>query len=440
MSQVTPGMSEDDVIARVGKPDQMRSISEPGSGLPSNAPLLWCWGTSGPGTPPTLGAVSFTSARRVHSVRGGQGSPPDPSLLSEEQVRFLIPILDRVPSYQNWMTYDSRRVILAVNALHPLGKAAALAALKEYLRVTPFRWYADGPDGVFLVLRCLFDVPETPGYLPRMKVGVSDEEPGDPSLFPRFPISLVGDIPILLSKGYSGGGREESPLQHLAWYESHGVFRAAPLRPTVRPLEALDAIEAAIGRVPAGDRRRPDLAYATRQVFRLLSTVVRPNPGLRPDALRRQGAEIARLDIRWNDLANRYTFADQSVLPEEPDIDYPAERWNTRAQETDLRVTIVRHSSQFVFVRAEWFCKEGAPKAAAGQVRVFAVETPASPLASLDVGGEIADSAQDGGPIRHEDNGTWYRRSRALELPAGRSIRIDLKSGGSLIPGPTCRP
>jgi hypothetical protein len=440
MSLLKPGMTEDEVVARLGKPDQVRSFSEPRSGLWAGAPVLWCWGTDGPGTPPTLGAVHFTPERKVHRVSGGEGSPPDPAILSEQQIRSLIPILDRVPAYQNWITYRPQAVIQAVNALQPLGKTAALAALKEYLRVTPFRWYADGPDGVFLVLRCLFDVPENPGVLPAMMVGVSSEEPADRSLFPRFPMTLVGDIPILLAKGYSGSGATESPERHLVWFEKHGVFRAAPLRPTSRALEVLDELEKTVNRIPAAERRRPDLAYATRQVFGLLSTVYRANPALSPEALRRLGPEIARLDLRWDDRANRYTFADGSVLPAEPDVEYPKERWSVRAQDTDVQVTVARHNSRFVFVRAEWLHPEGAPKPPSGRVLVLGTENPSAPLASLEVGGEIPEKATDGVALRQEDKGTRYRRSDAFALTGGQSIRLELQSAGATVPGPTVRP
>ena len=440
MSLLKPGMSEDQVVARLGKPDQVRSFSEPGSGLWAQAPVLWCWGTDGPGTPPTLGAVHFTPERKVHRVCGGEGSPPDPAILSEQQIRSLIPILDRVPAYQNWITYRPRPVIEAVNALQPLGKTAALAALKEYLRVTPFRWYADGPDGVFLVLRCLFDVPENPGVLPTMMVGVSTEEPADRSLFPRFPIALVGDIPILLAKGYSGSGTTESPERHLVWFEEHAVFRAAPLRPTSRPLEALEELEKTVSRIPAAERRRPDLAYATRQVFGLLSTVYQANPALSPEALRRLGPEIARLDIRWDHRTNRYTFADGTVLPAEPKIQYPVERWSARAQDTDVEVKVVRHNSRFVFVRAEWLHPEGAPKPPSGRLLVLATDNPSAPVASLDVGGEIPESATDGVALRQDDKGTWYRRSDAFAWTAGQPMRLELQSAGVTVPGPTVRP
>ena len=92
------------------------------------------------------------------------------SLPEERELRRLLDILGQVPSYNAGRRYNPRTVIRAVNALLPLGKDKALATIEEFLRVTGF-WEHNEGEGMFLVLRTLFDVPKDPGYMPPMMVG-----------------------------------------------------------------------------------------------------------------------------------------------------------------------------------------------------------------------------------------------------------------------------
>ena len=111
-------------------------------------------------------------------------------------------ILDEVSGWRAPYDYKPQTVIRAVNALQPLGKERALATIDEYLE-------AHSGEGVFLVLRVLFDVPKPPGHMPRMQVGdmVGVPSPQDHQLLSRSPIVLHDDIPFLLGSGmFVGGG------------------------------------------------------------------------------------------------------------------------------------------------------------------------------------------------------------------------------------------
>ena len=57
-----------------------------------------------------------------------------------------------MPSYDAGYHYNPLAVIRVVNALQPLGKDKALAALDEYLRVAS-DFHSPAREGVFLVLR-----------------------------------------------------------------------------------------------------------------------------------------------------------------------------------------------------------------------------------------------------------------------------------------------
>ena len=97
-------------------------------------------------------------------------------------------------------------------------------------------------EGMFLVMRTLFDAGPEAGGMPRMQVGVPEPpDPNDARVAPRFPIVLEDDIPLLAVVGYSIGGMPERPEDHLVWFRAHGVLRSHPLRSTDRPLETLIA-------------------------------------------------------------------------------------------------------------------------------------------------------------------------------------------------------
>jgi hypothetical protein len=141
------------------------------------------------------------------------------------------PSLDAVilrASSSRFERYEPIAVIDAVNALVPLGKEGALEALEVFLAREPA---SDEHQGLFLVLRVLFDTPS--GVHPPMRLGGSSPAaPSDATLLPRFPIALIDDVPIMLVSGYMLGGEPEHVRAHIAFYRAEGVIRATPLAPT----------------------------------------------------------------------------------------------------------------------------------------------------------------------------------------------------------------
>ena len=127
-------------------------------------------------------------------------------------------------------TYDPGTVIEAVNALVPLGKAGALAALEAFLGKQDLA--KDPHQGLFLVLRVLFEAAAHPP----MRLGGSRPAPPSPSAsLPRFPIMIVDDVPLMLVAGYTLRGLPEPVASHVTYYRKHGTLRAAPLAPSSGP-------------------------------------------------------------------------------------------------------------------------------------------------------------------------------------------------------------
>jgi hypothetical protein len=151
--------------------------------------------------------------------------------------------------------YDPTAVIDAVNALVPLGKDAALETIARFLER---RAGNELHQGLFLVLRVLFDAPAT-GHPPMRIGGSHPEAPAAADALPRFPVVLVDDVPLMLVSGYMLGGEPESVSAHVEFYRAHGVIRTAPLAPTRTLAERWAELEmvyrGAYGVAPAGSER-----------------------------------------------------------------------------------------------------------------------------------------------------------------------------------------
>ena len=154
-------------------------------------------------------------------------------------------LLQRASS-SDFTAYDPTAVIEAVNALIPLGKDGALAALDKFIAGCDLE--RDPHQGLFLVLRVLFDAAPHPP----LRLGSSRlPPPSSPAVIPRFPILMVDDVPLMLVDGYELGGLPEQLSTHLDYYRQHGAL-TAPLRPakTDRQTAFVQAFRQAYGRGP----------------------------------------------------------------------------------------------------------------------------------------------------------------------------------------------
>jgi hypothetical protein len=228
-------------------------------------------------------------------------------------------------------TFDPLTVIRSVNALHPLGKEGALDAIQDF--VQRHRSEVEVSHGMFLVLRCLFEIPTPPGYMPRMLFGQpTPDEPQDPTLVPCFPLVLLSDIPLQLVRGWDLFGAPQDIKSHLSYFRRQGRLRVRPLMPTNRPLDVLSRLEKSPQWLWGKQYRTSEgilwkgastpatagRAMIRTQLLRLIATVYPTNldsaslhrlwePNRAEANWQRILTEVSRLDLRWEEA--RQDFA-----------------------------------------------------------------------------------------------------------------------------------
>jgi len=166
----------------------------------------------------SLACSSASSVPPGSNANGSSGAQQNPGASMT-----IDDVLERA-STSDFAAYSPSRLIDAVNALVPLGKAGALAAIDGFLHKRDLA--ADPHHGLFLVLRVAFDADPHP----TVKLGAS--VPAAPaSGLPRFPIVMVGDAPLLVVSRFALRGLAEPVTAHVEYYRQHGTLRAAPLAP-----------------------------------------------------------------------------------------------------------------------------------------------------------------------------------------------------------------
>jgi hypothetical protein len=219
--------NREEVRRLLGPPDDIRRVP---NALPSAPDEIWCYGTDGHNSLATLGEVCFQEGR-VIGVAGARGEPPSPSVISEKELRGGMRFLHPGPASDGYN--DPLHLIRVTNYLQPLGKEKALAIIGEYARI-----HAIGVDEtwLFLLLRVMFDVPQPPGHMPEMAIGVmSPALPEDRTRIPRFPMVIIDDVPFSLLWGVTLIGKAQPVSQHVEYFREHGTIRAGKLRPPDDP-------------------------------------------------------------------------------------------------------------------------------------------------------------------------------------------------------------
>jgi hypothetical protein len=425
LAAIRPGMTERQVLRVLGPPDDVRTETDPGGIPTTGTDKVLRYGANGHLSCATLGQVYLNQARIVQYVFGGRGAPPPATLIGEPELSGLLARLCKVGSYNSGYQYNPLPVIRAVNALRAVGRERALAAIAEYLRISS---YLDEParEGTFLVMRTLFDAPPSSGGMPRMGVGApSPPEPKDPHVAPRFPIVIADDIPVLGVLGYTLAGMAERPEDHLAWFRAHGVLRAAPLRPTDRPLEALD-------RLLLEYRSDPVLPTVfVNQFLALLESVhrVEHGPGgLRFDPGRSFDStwsdvrtELAKLRVRWDPESLRYVFADGTALPDDPGSVYRRVLWPFQLPTGRGRLAIERVDRRFVHIEV---------RAPLRHLVVGVQNRAGSVLPGLAATGAVSEGQ---GRVESIDDQT-------VALPEGEAIRVEIEAARIRVTSPEFRP
>jgi hypothetical protein len=441
-------MSPAEVLALLGRPDDIRTERDDGVSTVGTKEI-WRYGTSGHLTTATLGQVYFDEKDRVQHVFG-QGTPPPEGMFEERDLRVVLDALGQVPSYNAAWRYNPRKLIRAVNLLQPLGKVKALAVIDEYLRVTS-DWHDDGREGLFLVLRTLFDVPDDPGHMPVMGVGApSPSEPKDQKLLPRFPIAIEGDIPLLLVEGYMLAGSPEQVESHVAYFRQNGRVRAKPLVPTDNPFKELEKFAKSPrwiydGKDGLHDEQR-GRQFLGEQLLRLMDTVYRVEVGDFGEILRFDDNEETRgkkvvegalnLTIRWDSKIHKYTFLDGKSLPEREPKNYRRERWRPKIAGLDIEVFIRRAGPRYVsiWVSETYQVGKGGPGAV---IKVVDVKAKDKPLVKIEAGrGAISELPLEGRKGTTAASSTW----KPFELKEGGEVQIQLVVAGKSHFSPTFKP
>jgi hypothetical protein len=428
MVKIKEGMAKKEVLALLGKPDDIRTATDPGGISTTRTREIWRYGTDGHLTFPTLGCVYIDNEGKVQYVYGARGAPPDPKILPEMELRDLLRLIDKAPSYNSGYHYDPLAVIQIVNTLQPLGKDKALSAIDEFLRVAS-DFDSPAREGVFLVLRVLFDVPADPGHMPPMHVGAPwPAAPIDPKRLPRFPILLQDDVPLLLVSGYMLGGFPEQPESHVKYFRQKGRLRDKLLAPGNAPFGLLEDWAKNAGWLYKNGAAWEGKMLIANQLLALVDSIYRRDTDLNgykfwatdkyksDDAWKSIECEVAKLDIRWNPDQNRYTFKDGSRLPEPISKLYRRYIWKLDGLNGEASLIFERRNKKRVWVSLEWSGKKDQ-NVPSFVLNVFGVKDQGKPLAELRpssisaVGGDEGFSAQ----------------SFEVELAEGAEIQARLK-------------
>jgi hypothetical protein len=438
IAQVKEGMTEAAVVALLGKPDDVRTHRDPGGISTARTKEIWRYGTDGHLTFATLGCVYIDNAGKAQYVYGGSDSPPDEKAFSEEELRRLLRIIDKAPGYYSGYGYDPRRIVEAVNALQPLGKEKAIAALTEYLRVAS-HFHDSGREGVFLILRCLFEVPADPGFMPHMYCGApSMSPPEDAKKAPRFPIVIHGDVPLLLIRGYTLAGRAEQPESHLEYFRKHGQIRKQPLVPTDDPLAILKELSD-IDWILNNAHGDYDKLLVANQLLNLIDSVHRMEPT-------RHGTKfwvdrdveehweeihdkVAKLSIRWSRDKQCYVFQDDTRLPEPALKIRQREIWELDGLNGEAEVIVERTDTKHVSISLSW-SGEINPGLPTYELTVF-VKKDKNRVLERTSTSSIAATA---------NNEAHQTDSFAVELPEGTEIQLRLVVGKREETSPTYVP
>jgi hypothetical protein len=161
----------------------------------------------------------------VEAVAGGKGDPPDASALPEGELRHLLEIIDNVPEHG----HDPRATIVAVNALHTAGREKAIAATKEYIRVSECA-YTDLEEKIDVIAGLLFHLDSDDGA---MNFPVRILKKTDHRARPApvgIDLVLIGDVPFFVGHGPHFGRCVGAGIAFDRRCEL-GVFRPSPLSP-----------------------------------------------------------------------------------------------------------------------------------------------------------------------------------------------------------------
>jgi hypothetical protein len=232
------GMTTNEVSVKLGLPDEIRYRCDATVQVCEDLDEVWCYGVDQTNRFPVRGSIGLVKGRVVYlpgQIRKGV-SVPD---MDEMCLRRLLNLIDRLPGV-SWMEYHPQQYIEIVNELCVLKKEQAVYVLGEYLRLSCD--HQPGRDGVRLILRMLFDLPESLDFYD-IGLGTDSLQPTNRCHLRRFPVVIQGDVPFLLGGPWNLIGAPEPIEVQLVYYRDHGVFRESKFRPSDQALELWEGIQ-----------------------------------------------------------------------------------------------------------------------------------------------------------------------------------------------------
>jgi hypothetical protein len=445
MSKVHEGMSHAEIIALVGKPDDVTTQRDWQVAF-ADVREIWRYGAAGPMQVATLGQIEINGAGRVAQVFG-QGAPPPDGMFTEPELTTLLQVLYHLNELHDLRrAYNPRLIIRAVNMLQPLGKERALAAVAEYVRVSNEDTDFHASESLILVLRTLFEVPTVPTtfyendkpQLPGVMLPHSDRsEPSVAKQLPRLPIMIAGDIPFFLDgRANFASGPGPQPLMHVDYFRKYGTIRAKPLAPTNKPMAAIERL------IESPPLWKPQMGTDHKigemerglydQALRFLDTVDRREPdedlgylkycccanAKEEKALEVENRKIvdeaSKLAVRWDAEKSLYTRLDGTFIPPFDETLHPLLTWRPAVPEFKGELLIKRLNRWYIELTDS--SNEPSP---INRTRVFDLKIKDKPLAA-----EI-----DGFP--------WGGRIRVDE---GHEIQLELTAGEKTYGSPVFKP
>jgi hypothetical protein len=212
--------------------------------------------------------------------------------------------------------YSPLLTIRAINDVVSLNPQQSRRLLDQYFK----KLGLNGKGNLYPLIRCIFDIPRQPGYLPLPKLGQwNPMPPASLKTSPRFPIALVGDIPFFISSATGAlGGFPEPEAKHYIYLSTMATLRTKRLVPVDRPWALLPR-----SNLPDNVNFGPDRAGMNHDILSLVSTAYQPKNYVdgkpsrytdNPAGWRYVVNEMERVHVHWDRSREMYVRADGSTL------------------------------------------------------------------------------------------------------------------------------
>jgi hypothetical protein len=135
------------------------------------------------------------------------------------------------------LSFNPQPLIQIVNHLLDLGFVDSLEILFSLVDEMTFSLQ----ENVLLIARTLYLSTDENVSLPVLDLGLPDiEPPQNIAYFPKYPLLIYKDLPLLLVGGYIAGGEALPPSVYLEWCADHGRLQPKPLQPPSNPLSVTE--------------------------------------------------------------------------------------------------------------------------------------------------------------------------------------------------------